>query len=173
MILSRLLFVCLITVAFSAQVFAEYPQGFSQRSIRKIERKAKGNPSASALSDVCKSVTPIHALFKSTGGGHIRGDARESGFSIICSRSECFSFPASAYYSDGTYAFKIGYYGRWVGNGQPRAYCAAGGAPACNAKSITANARAQKRDGKVYIQKSAKTKTCVSADPTRRNGSPF
>ena len=158
--------VCIFSVA---DVSAE---GLSARSERKLARKK--NVNATALNSVCKSIQPMVALLKSTAGGHIRGDPRESGYSLICSRKSCpKKFPTNFYYSDGSLAFTVGLYGRWSGNGQPRAYCAAGGAPKCSAKSIGAKAKSRGLDGKVYGDFG--NGKCYSANPTPgvRNGSPF
>ena len=145
------------------------PEGSSQRDLRKIARKSR----ASGLSKVCSSTKPIGALLKNASPGHISsGDPRAPGFALVCSRSDCpRGFPAKAYYSDGTLAFSLGYYGRWEGNGQPRAYCGTGGAGVCSSRSVSSNARAKGRNGKVYIDFGGKS--CRSATPGIRNGSPF
>lgn len=170
-------------------VFAEYPQGMSARSIRKIERaqkkkrtnKRKKNNNKGkkdttvVLSDVCKSVSPISALLKNAWPGHIsRADPRSRGFALVCNRRDCpRKFPVTAYYSDGVQAFRLGYYGRWSGNGQPRAYCSAGGAGSCSATLVTKEAKKFDRDGKVYLVFDAAKKVCRTATPGKRNGSPF
>ena len=145
------------------------PEGTSQRDLRKIARKSR----ASGLSSVCSSTRAIGALLKNASPGHISsGDPRAPGFALVCSRSDCpRGFPAKAYYSDGSLAFSLGYYGRWEGNGQPRAYCGTGGAPVCSSRSVSSNARAKGRNGKVYIDFGGKS--CRSATPGIRNGSPF
>lgn len=173
--LSIILLGCFV---FSAiPVFADYPSGLSERSVRKLERaknKAKkGNKEK--LAAVCKSITPLKkALLKNAYPGHInRSDPRASGFAFVCGPDCPRSFPVSAYYSDGTAAFKLGYYGKWEGNGRPRAYCAAGGAPACSTSAVSSNSRKSGRDGKIYLVFDTKAKSCRSATPGARNGSPF
>lgn len=138
----------------------------------RVSRARKGN-TARAFSDVCKSTKPLtDALMKNAYPGHISlSDPRASGFAFVCGKGCPRSFPTNAYYSDGTFAFKLGKYGNWNGNGKPRAYCGAGGAPRCSAKSITNNAKKSGRDGFVYIDFGSKA--CRKARPGVRNGSPF
>lgn len=145
------------------------PEGTSQRELRKIARKVRG----SGLSQVCSSTKRIGALLKNAYPGHISaGDPRAPGFALVCNRSDCpRAFPAKAYYSDGTYAFSLGMYGRWNGNGQPRAYCGTGGAAMCSVRTVVAGARSAGRNGKVYIDFGGKS--CREATPGVRNGSPF
>lgn len=145
------------------------PEGTSQRDLRKIARKGGG----SGLSAVCKNTKPIGALLKNASPGHISsGDPRAPGFALICNRSDCpRGFPAKAYYSDGSLAFSLGYYGRWEGNGQPRAYCGTGGAAVCSVSAVSSAARAKGRNGKVYIDFGGKS--CRQATPGIRQGSPF
>jgi hypothetical protein len=161
-----------LVLSFSAQAEdPQFPHGFSARSIRALARK--GVVEARSLSSVCKSVAPIRALLKNAYPGHISlSDSRASGFALVCSRSDCpRKFPAKAYFSDGTLAFSLGYYGRWEGNGQPRAYCGTGGAGKCFVKAVSNNARSGKRDGNVYIDFG--NGSCRRAAPGKRNGSPF
>lgn len=138
----------------------------SARSQRKMARK---NITPKAFADVCKKVTPLkYALLKNAWPGHIqRSDSRASGFAFVCGADCPKRFPVSAYYSDGTLAFKLGYYGRWEGNGKPRAYCGTGGVGTCSASSITKAAK--RKDGKIYLDFG--NKSCRSATPGQRNGS--
>ena len=151
---------------------SELPAGISARSARKIARaNKKPSNSGKGLASVCKSTAPLRgALLKNAYPGHIsRSDPRAPGFAFVCGSDCPRSFPAKAYYSDGTLAFSLGYYGRWEGNGQPRAYCGAGGAPMCSVSTVTNGSRASKRDGKVYI--SFGNGSCRSAVPGQRTGS--
>ena len=104
------------------------------------------------LSDVCTRTTPLNGLLiKITAGGHIsRGDARYSGYSIICA-SKCASFPATVYHCDGSTAFRMGYYGRYSENGKPRGYCAAGGAASCSVSAVRSRSTALKCRGAGYL----------------------
>jgi hypothetical protein len=125
----------------------------AQDTLTKQERREKRAERAKRdLKEVCapSSVVPARGLLiKKTGGGHIpNSDARASGFSLICASNCVSTFPAKVYHCDGSDAFKMGYYGRWNGNGKPRAYCAAGGAGACNVSSV-ANLSKKKKCGLV------------------------
>lgn len=175
--LIRLVAIAAIIFGFGAQAFAE-TSGLNPRSLRKLERakkNKKGDAGAKAFEDVCKTVSPIRALIKNAYPGHIqKTDPRASGFALVCNRSDCpNSFPAQAYYSDGTPAFKLGYYGTWEGNGKPRAYCGAGGAGRCVVSKVVSDSKKSGRDGKGYIVFNKKTKSCRSFIPGKRNGSPF
>ena len=152
-------------------VLSELPEGMSVRSLRKINR---ARSASSGLRKVCKKVSPIRALWKPAWGGHINsGDPRASGPALVCSRSDCPRVrPANVYYSDGTLAFKVGQYGTWNGNGQPRLYCSAGGAGSCSLRSAAQQARARGRDGKLYVAYGSGQCRSV-ASPLGRNGSPF
>lgn len=178
---------CCVSVA----AYAEYPTGLSARSIKKLERQEakqkkknkknnkkkenkkpnKGNKNG--LGKVCGNVQPLKkALLKNAWPGHInRSDPRAPGFAFVCGPDCPKKFPVSAYYSDGTAAFKLGYYGRWEGNGRPRAYCGAGGVGTCSASGVAKASRQKGRDGKVYLDFG--NKSCRSATPGQRNGSPF
>lgn len=149
------------------------PDGISNRSLRKMARAKNpaSNKPASGLASVCKSVVALRgALLKNAWPGHInQSDARAAGFAFVCGADCPSSFPVSAYYSDGSLAFKLGYYGRWEGNGKPRAYCSAGGTAYCSASAVTRNARANKRDGKVYLDFGRGK--CRSAVAGQRTGS--
>lgn len=175
--LIRLLTVLAIVLGFTAQAYAELPTGMSERSARKISRAKKGpkNPAVKPLNTYCKSTTPLSkALLKNAYPGHINAsDPRAPGFAFVCGPDCPSGFPVSAYYSDGTPAFKLGYYGRWEGNNRPRAYCGAGGVAMCNVKTVSSGARQKGRDGKIYLVFNSKSKSCRSASPGQRNGSPF
>ena len=132
-----------------------------------------------ALANVCTKISPLtKSLLKNTWPGHIYPpDPRSYGFAFICGRSsaQCPSrWPARVYYSDGTLAFKLGYYGTWSGNGgRPRAYTGTHGARTVKVKNIVKASKAKgkdgkKRDGYVYIR--IKGKKCASAIPGKRNG---
>lgn len=155
-------------------------EGLSKRSIRKLEaaskRRKNKKPAATApLETYCTNISDLKkALLKNAYPGHInRSDPRAKGFAFVCGPDCPRKFPVNAYYSDGTQAFRLGYYGVWSGNGRPRAYCAAGGVSSCSAKTVTSNSKKSGRDGKVYLVFDAKKKSCRSAVPGNRNGSPF
>lgn len=135
--------------------------------------RAKKKTSTKSFNSVCKNVKPLtDALMKNAYPGHISlSDPRASGFAFVCGKGCPKKFPANAYYSDGTLAFKLGYYGTWEGNRKPRAYCGSGGAPRCSAKGVTNDAKKSGRDGFVYIDFG--NKQCRKARPGARNGSPF
>lgn len=130
------------------------------------------------LATVCASYTPIisgQMLIKSEISKHINpGDVRATGYTLVCG-SQCVKNlnKADFFYADGSYAGSVGYYGRFSGNGQPRLYGAAGGAPQHFASQI-----ARKADGigngKLYMQtsraKSGSTTTCKEFNPRGRNG---
>lgn len=104
-------------------------------------------------------------LYKIEISNHInRGDPRASGPTLICNRECPSSFPASLYYSDGTLAAKLGYYGVWNVTRRPRAYCAAGGAPKCSNRDIQNGARARGRDGNVYLSM-GRSRVCYRINP--------
>lgn len=166
---------CILSMVAYQPALAQYPDGISKRTIKKemAYAKKKGGPKATALSDVCATTKPLsNALLKNAWPGHINlSDPRASGFAFVCG-SDCASkFPVTAYYSDGTQAFRLGYYGVWSGNGKPRAYCSVGGAARCSASAVTRNAKRSGRDGKVYLVFNKKTKSCRTATPGKRNGS--
>ena len=157
----RHLAVLVVSIILFCDASYAMPTGVSKRTLRKTARKGVD---IAALSDVCSSVSDLENgefLVKYPASDHIsNGDARKPGLSTICA-SECparirAGGAASVFYVDGTLAAKQGYYGRWNGNGQPRAYCASGGAPACNARSIAAKAR-RKGESCLYMQTSSAT----------------
>jgi hypothetical protein len=166
LVASMIMICALVTVDASAQ------EGMSSRSLRKM---ARGAPRAQGggLAGVCPTVKPVTGkefLYKSEISHHIsKGDARSSGPTLVCNRV-CPKFPAPLYYSDGTEAARLGYYGRWNVTGKARAYCAAGGAPACSNSALNRNARARGRDGKLYLKINGST--CYRVNPIGRTGSP-
>ena len=164
----------LVGVGFAVPVVAdtsslESIQGINPRTIRKAKR-AKQKPNAGDLSKVCKNIRPFSgALLKNAWPGHIqRSDPRAPGFALVCASLCPRKFPASAYYSDGSLAFRLGYYGLWEGNHRPRAYCGAGGVGSCSASGVSSAARKSGRDGYVYVDFGAGL--CLKAKPGIRNG---
>lgn len=147
-------------------------EGISKRTINKAKRKRKKKTPASGvdLAQVCKKVQPFRgALLKSAWPGHIqRNDPRASGFALVCAQTCPKKFPVNAYYSDGEPAFRIGYYGRWEGNGKPRGYCAVGGAARCIVSVVQRDSKKSGRDGKVYVDFGGGS--CMTAIPGNRNG---
>ena len=114
-------------------------------------------------------------LWKSEISKHINTtDPRAAGPTFICNVVCARRFPFSVYYSDGTLATKLSYYGQFDGNGRPRAYCAAGGVPPCSIKDISEAASADGKDGYLYLQLSGRrraTKTyCYRVAPIGRTG---
>jgi hypothetical protein len=145
--------------------------GMNARSLRKMSRgTARANGGLAAVCPTVKSVTGREFLYKSEISNHIsKGDARASGPTLVCNRV-CPKFPAPLYYSDGAQAARLGYYGRWKVTGKSRGYCAAGGAPACSNSTLSRNARARGRDGKLYLK--VNSTTCYQVSPVGRTGSP-
>ncbi len=145
-------------------------EGMNARSLRKMSRgTARANGGLAAVCPKVKSVTGREFLYKSEISHHIsKGDARASGPTLVCNRI-CPKFPAPLYYSDGVEAARLGYYGRWNVTGKSRAYCAAGGAPACSNSTLSRNARARGRDGKLYLR--INKTTCYRVNPVGRTGS--
>ena len=150
--------------------------GLTAREERRIARSEarKRGAKAAALNKVCTDISNLSGLLvKETAGGHIgRGDARYSGYSIICA-SKCVSFPAKVYHCDGTTAFSMGYYGRWSGNGKSRGYCAAGGVGACSVSSVKAAARSKRCGTTGYLDvDGSRGKKCMrmNIDGSRNGG---
>lgn len=172
---ARILSVMTMLVGLTvATVSSASPEGLNPRTERKLARQAV---STKALSDVCKTIKNITGkefLWKSEISPHIpRGDARASGPTLICNRDCPTKFPMEFFYSDGTKAGAVGYYGRWSYTNKPRAYCAAGGAPRCYNSVIRSNATKNGRDGKIYLQfrgKGTSNTLCYRANPVGRNG---
>lgn len=152
--------------------------GLSNRSLQKMSRAGDPTASIQGLSDVCgtiRQVTGREFLWKSTISDHInQGDPRASGPTFICNQI-CPSFPMSFFYSDGTLAGLVGYYGKWNVSGKSRGYCAAGGAPRCFISQINTNSRRSGRDGYVYLQTNKRTgnKVCYKVRPLGRTGNPL
>ncbi len=166
----------------TAMVSSEGSRGLSARSERKLARAAKNNKKknnpgngngSNAFKKVCPNVVQLSGiLIKNAYPGHIsQGDPRAPGFAMVCGRSCVSSFPASVFFSDGTLAFKLGYYGRWEGNGQPRAYCGAGGVAMCSVSSVVSNSRKSGRDKSAYLK--LNKNTCARFTPGARNDAGF
>jgi hypothetical protein len=166
--------------AASESLAAAQSTGLSARSLRKMARGWNVARAGGNFKNVCASVRSVSGsefLYKSDISHHISpGDARAAGPTLICNRVCPATFPANLYFSDGTLAAKLGYYGRWNLTGKPRAYCAAGGAPACSNSTIARNSRASGRDGNVYLQvsrsKTGSGTVCYRVRPLGRTGSP-
>ena len=134
-------------------------------------------PPALKRKNICTEVKPLTSgLLKNTWPGHIYPpDPRSYGFAYICGSRDCpRRWPARVYFSDGTLAFRLGYYGIWSGNGKPRSYTGTYGAPKVYVKNIVTKSKRKgkdgiKRNGKVYI--AIGNKKCRSAIPGKRNGS--
>lgn len=144
----------------------------SLRALNNMSRKGAPNVSTMSLATVCptvKNVTGNDFLWKSEISNHINpGDARASGPTFICGRICASKFPMNFYYSDGTLAGKVGYYGTYRANGRPRAYCAAGGAPKCSIADIAKKSKQSGRNGRLYLQLSRTT--CYKVLPLGRTG---
>ena len=149
-----------------------FPEGTSPRVMYKALRKGANQ---SGLASVCSSTAPLrNMLIKSELSHHISnpGDGRQGGYTLVCGKQCPTRFPVNFYYCDGTLAGKFGYYGRWNGNGKPRAYGGAGGAPPHSVSKIAANARRKKCGSLLYLPVSGKS--CVSwSASASRTGSPF
>jgi hypothetical protein len=135
-------------------------------------------PSAHAqLSRSCKtvrSVTGREFLYKSEISDHISStDRRATGPTFICNQVCPSGFPISVFYSDGTLAARLGYYGTWNVTGKPRAYCAAGGTPQCFNSRISRDSRRSGRDGKLYVRtRTGSNSVCYRVNPLGRTGNP-
>lgn len=154
--------------------------GSNARSARKAARSKKAAKSAQAFSKVCSTVRNVSGrefLYKSEISHHISpGDVRSAGPTLICNRVCPQSWPAQLFSKSGTTLGKLGVYGRWNVTGKLRAYCGAGGAPACSNSTITRKVRARGEDGWVYLQTSrartGKKTVCYRVRPTGRTGNP-
>lgn len=162
----------LLITSVASSSAESFPDGLSARALRKANRKGVN---VAALGKVCSSTKPLSGLLiKAEISHHISpGDARSSGYTAVCGRS-CVSFPAKFYYCDGSLAGSFGYYGTWEGNGQPRAYGGAGGAPAHSVRAIQANARRKKCGSQLHLQTRKNKSACLSWNAnSSRTGSPF
>lgn len=150
------------------------PHNPSVRSLNKMARKGDPLVSMLALADVCpsvKTVTGSEFLWKSEISNHISpSDRRAAGPTFICNKVCPKKWPLNVYYSDGTRAARLGYYGTYRVTGKARAYCATKGAPACSIKTIAADSKAAGRDGFVYLKTS--DSTCYQVKPLGRTGRP-
>lgn len=171
-----------VTIAAGSLFLSATTASAENVSVRTLNKASRGDdPVASVMNlrQVCrtvKTVTSNEFLWKSQISNHINGgDPRTSGPTLVCNRLCPASFPMPFYYSDGTVAGSVGYYGRFAGNGQPRAYCAAGGAPRCYISQIAKHSTTGGRDGFVYLQFSktgtaAKDTVCYKVRPLGRTG---
>lgn len=136
-------------------------------------------PASGSLRELCATVSSIVAgqmLIKSEISNHITnpGDPRMTGYTMVCA-SQCTAnlHRSDFFYENGEYAGSVGYYGRFSGNGQPRLYGGAGGAPQHFVSQIAAKARGI-GSGRLYMQVSKATKGanthCKVFNPTGRNG---
>ncbi|NMC61875.1 MAG: hypothetical protein GYA55_01765 [SAR324 cluster bacterium] len=143
-----LLFVC---STFFTMQFTSLGVETAQAAASKKRVATRLSP-AKKLKKVCPRITNLSGLLiKTTAGGHIpKSDPRYSGFSIICG-SHCVPFPATVYHCDGSVAFKMGYYGRWDGNGKSRGYCGAGGQGGCPTSYVRSKNRSLRCNGAVYL----------------------
>ena len=152
-------------------------EGLTAREARVISaaetRVRNSAKKKNKLSKVCSKVSNLSGLLvKITAGGHIgAGDSRYSGWSIICG-SQCAPFPVTVYHCDGSVAWKMGYYGRWSGNGQARGYCSSGGTGACSVSSTRAVNKRKRCKGAVYLDKDgSRGKSCMRFNVnSSRNG---
>lgn len=150
------------------------PYNPSVRSLNKMARTGDPLVSMLALADVCpsvKSVTGSEFLWKSQISHHIpSSDRRASGPTFICNKVCPSTWPLNVYYSDGTRAARLGYYGTYAATGKPRAYCGTKGAPVCSVRKITSDSNTAGRDGFVYLKTSSDT--CYRVKPLGRTGRP-
>jgi len=162
--------VLLYSLARPSSSFAQDSSSRPGLHSRVLAAKRARSPQKKPFAQVCSRTSSISGfLLKNAYPGHIsRGDPRAPGFALVCASRCPKKFPVNVYYSDGSLAARIGYYGRWNGNGKPRGYCGCGGAPSCFVSSISKKARQSGRDGKVYL--SMGDGSCVSATPGIRNG---
>lgn len=171
---SALIALTAVCLTFGAvEGFAD-PHNPSLRSLNKMARKGDPLVSILALSDVCptvKNVTGREFLWKSQISAHIpSADRRASGPTFICNQVCPKKWPMNFYYSDGTLAAKVGYYGTYAATGKARAYCGTKGAPQCSIKKISTDSKASGRDGFVYLKTS--DNACYKVRPLGRTGRP-
>lgn len=171
-----------VTIAAGSLFLSATTASAENVSVRTLNKASRGDdPVASVMNlrKVCrtvKTVTGNEFLWKSEISNHITGgDLRRTGPTLVCNRICPASFPMPFYYSDGVQAGSVGYYGRFSGNGQPRAYCAAGGAPQCYISQIAKHSTTGGRDGFVYLRFSkngaaAKDTVCYKVRPLGRTG---
>lgn len=142
-------------------------QGLNVREARKMAREKKKSPKApvGGLSAVCKKVSNLSGLLvKTTAGGHIpRSDPRYNGYSIVCA-GRCVPFPAKVYHCDGSEAFRMNYYGRWVGNGKSRGYTHS------SVGAIRSRSRSLKCSGAGYLASGGNSCLRFNLDVTRNGG---
>jgi hypothetical protein len=129
------------------------------------------------LKSECKTVRSVSGrefLYKSEISNHIpTTDRRASGPTFICNQVCPSSWPISVFYSDGTLAAKLGYYGTWNVTNKPRAYCAAGGTAQCYNSRISRDSRRNGRNGRLYVRTTNGTNSvCYNVSPVGRTGNP-
>jgi hypothetical protein len=129
------------------------------------------------LKSECKTVRSVSGrefLYKSEISNHIpTTDRRASGPTFICNQVCPSSWPLSVFYSDGTLAAKLGYYGTWNVTNKPRAYCAAGGTAQCYNSRISRDSRRNGRNGRLYVRTTNGTNSvCYNVSPVGRTGNP-
>jgi hypothetical protein len=129
---------------------------------------------ALTFAQVCQTtyakVLPKQFLYKSELSTHITGpDVRKEGPTLVCGSVCPTSWPAEVYYSDGSLATRLGYYGTYAGNGKPRAYCGVGGVPKCNNRKLARDSTRKLRDGYLYLK--TKPGTCYRVNVVGRTGS--
>ena len=172
---ARVCSVVILSMIAVAPSLSHAQNGLSSRSLQKMSRAGDPTASAQGFGQVCKTVNQVTGrefLWKSEISQHINpGDPRATGPTFICNQI-CPKFPMSFYYSDGSLAGSVGYYGTWSVTGKARAYCAAGGAPQCFVSQISTNSRRSGRDGFVYLQtRSTSGNTlCYKVRPVGRTG---
>jgi hypothetical protein len=159
-------------MATSATAVSAETANPSLRALNNMSRKGSPTVSQMSLGTVCptvKNVTGNDFLWKSEISNHIsQGDPRTSGPTFICGRICASKFPMNFYYSDGTPAGRVGYYGTYRANGRPRAYCAAGGAPKCSIADIAKKSKQSGRNGLLYLKLSQTA--CYKVQPLGRTG---
>ena len=172
---ARICSVLVLSVITFAASSSQAQDGLSTRSLQKLSRAGDPTASIQNFGTVCKTVREVTGrefLWKSEISNHINpGDPRATGPTFICNQL-CPLFPMSFYYSDGSLAGAVGYYGKWNVSGKSRAYCAAGGTPQCFINQINTTSRRGGRDGYVYLQTSRKTgaTVCYKVRPLGRTG---
>lgn len=123
-------------------------------------KKPSPTPVLTGLSKVCAKVSKVvngELLVKSEASTHINpNDCRTTGYTLVCGSKCPSSINAhgitALYFSDGTRAAQLGYYGTFAQNGKPRAYGCSNGAPQHYAAKIAVEAKEKGRNGKLYLR---------------------
>lgn len=122
---------------------------------------------------VCPQVKNVKAkdlLYKSVPSEGIQSsDKRTTGPALICGKVCPERFPVGLWFSDGTLATKLGYYGLYAGNNRPRAYCAVGKIPQCFNSKLNDQSNLPGRDGFLYLR--INKLICYKVSPVGRSGS--